>query len=236
MNTLVFNSIFINQNSFKMTSKKSFSEIETLERYRIALENVVKQTELFTAMSNFGYDAETIALGQQKYDQCRHIYDLNKTEDQESKDAYAAFESKFNQLVEDYKLHRKKAKIVFRKEAGIIIKLKLDGQVPTSYLKFMEVMKVFYKILLEDVSLQTEVGSLNISLEQLTAAKALLDEVDAARVDYLREVGESQDATKQKDASFAEIDDWMHEFYAVSHIALEDNPQLLEALGVFVRS
>ena len=219
-----------------MTKQKNLSEIETLERYRIAFENVVKQAEIVSVMAEFGYDSEAIAFGKQKYDNCRLIYDHNQKEDQETTDAYTFFENKRDQLIEDYRLHRKKAKIVFRKDAGILVKLQLNGQVPKSYLKFMEVMKVFYKILLEDVSLQTAVASLNISLEQLTAAKALLDEVDAARVEYLREVGESQDATKQKDAVFAEIDDWMHEFYAVSHIALEDNPQLLEALGLFVRS
>jgi hypothetical protein len=54
--------------------------------------------------------------------------------------------------------------------------------------------------------------------------------------DYLREKGESQDSTKAKDAAFAKLDDWMSEFYAVAKIALEDNPQLLESLGKFVRS
>ena len=53
---------------------------------------------------------------------------------------------------------------------------------------------------------------------------------------YLKEKGESQDATKIKDEVFAKLDDWMSEFYAVAKIALEDNPQLLESLGKLVRS
>ena len=53
---------------------------------------------------------------------------------------------------------------------------------------------------------------------------------------YLREKGESQDATKLKDAPFIELEDWMREFYTVAKIALKDNPQLLESLGKFVRS
>ncbi len=39
-----------------------------------------------------------------------------------------------------------------------------------------------------------------------------------------------------KDAAFAKIDDWMSEFYAEAKIELEDNPQLLEALGKTVKS
>ena len=50
------------------------------------------------------------------------------------------------------------------------------------------------------------------------------------------EKGETQNATKVKDQAFTAIEKWMRKFYAVANIALEDNPQLLESLGVFVRS
>jgi hypothetical protein len=60
--------------------------------------------------------------------------------------------------------------------------------------------------------------------------------LEAARSFYLIEKGESQDSTKIKDAAFYKIDDWMSEFYAVAKIGLEDNPQLLEALGKIVRN
>ena len=69
----------------------------------------------------------------------------------------------------------------------------------------------------------------------MTAANALIPEVEAARAAYLKEKGESQDATTIKDTAFAKLDDWMSEFYAVARIALEDNPQLLEALGLIVK-
>ena len=219
-----------------MTKQRNLSEIELLEQYRIAFENVLSQAEIARVMAEFGYDAETIAIGKLKYEQCRAIYDFNKREDQETSDAYEVFETKRDKLIENYRLHRKKAKIIFRKEAGLLLKLQLHGNIPNSYLKFIEMMKVFYTALLEDESLQMAVAALNMGVEELTAARSMIGEVESARVSYLREEGESQDATKQKDASFNKIDDWMHDFYAVARIALEENPQLLEALGLFVRS
>jgi len=77
---------------------------------------------------------------------------------------------------------------------------------------------------------------LKISLEELNATQAQIGELKTTRASYRREVGESQEATKKKDAAFAKIDDWMSEFYAVARIALEDQPQLLEALGKVVKS
>jgi hypothetical protein len=52
----------------------------------------------------------------------------------------------------------------------------------------------------------------------------------------LREVGESEDLTQQKDGAFSKLDEWMSEFYAVAKIALEDHPQLLESLGKSIKS
>ncbi|WP_439182311.1 hypothetical protein [Carboxylicivirga taeanensis] len=58
----------------------------------------------------------------------------------------------------------------------------------------------------------------------------------AKRTTYLLEVGESEAATKAKDEALGKLDRWMSEFYAVARIALEDQPQLLEALGKAVKS
>ncbi len=219
-----------------MTTSKKPTEIELLERYRVAFENVEKQSEIATIMAEFGYNAETIAAGKQTYEQCRTLYDKNQTEGQETNEAYAVFDEKRDQLTETYKLHRKKTKIVFRKDPGTLQKLQIDGQIPRSYLKLMESIKVFYQGLSADADLQNKLAGLKMDASQINAAMALIAEVEAARVEYLREVGESQDATKQKDAAFAEIDDWMRDFYAVARIALEDHPQLLETLGILVRS
>ncbi len=70
----------------------------------------------------------------------------------------------------------------------------------------------------------------------MTAANALLVEVEGARGTYLKEQGESQDATHNKNSVFDQLEDWMKEFYAVAKIALEDRPQLAESLGRLVRN
>lgn len=48
--------------------------------------------------------------------------------------------------------------------------------------------------------------------------------------------GENQQATKDKDKAFADLEKWVSEFYSIARIALEDKPQLLESLKKFVRS
>ncbi|GEO24030.1 hypothetical protein [Cyclobacterium qasimii] len=55
-------------------------------------------------------------------------------------------------------------------------------------------------------------------MDDLNAVMAMILDIERAHPSYMREKGESQDATKTKETSFAKIDDWMRAFYAVAKI------------------
>jgi len=219
-----------------MTTLRKASEAQALENYRVALENVEIQPEIAAQMADFGYDAEKIAEGKALLTNTRQKFDFNKQETQETVVARAAFEEKLAALNGVYKPHRKKAKVVFRYDDTILKNLALSGAMPLAYIQRMETIKTFYNGLQADSALLNRLLIFKVTPEDVAAALVLITETEAARSAYLIEVGESQDATKIKDAAFANIDLWMRDFYAVAKIALEDHPQLLEAVSLFVRS
>ena len=219
-----------------MATKRTLSEAETLEQYRVALENTESQTEIATIMAEFGYDETLLTEGKTLLTKTREAFEFNKKEDDETTESYSNFTSLKENLAKTYSLHRKKAKVIFRKEPTILSRLALTGSLPSAYIKWLETVKKFYAVASEDTAIQTKLVRLKITLEEINGTTALITNLEEARATYLREKGESQDATKAKDKAFAEIDDWMSEFYAVAKIALEDNPQLLESIGKFVRS
>ncbi|PKQ66672.1 hypothetical protein BZG01_10370 [Labilibaculum manganireducens] len=218
-----------------MATRPKNSEADTLELYRVALENAETQSEIATVMAELGYDSAKITEGKTLLTETRSAYDFNKTEDDESSAASAAFSDKKAELEKVFKLQRKKAKVIFRNDSLTADKLAISGEMPRTYIKWLEAAKKFYSVATTDTAIQTKLARLAITADSLTAANTLITELEAARAEYLKEVGESQDATKAKDAAFAKMDDWMSEFYAVARIGLEDNPQLLEALGKVVR-
>jgi hypothetical protein len=219
-----------------MSTRERITEVATLERYRVALENAECQPEIAKIMIEFGYDSNVITQGKELFTITRQAYDMNVKEDDESSLAYSNLTGKRNLLEDTYSLHRKKAKVVFRKDPITMQKLSIDGSIPRAYVRWLETVKKFYSEVLSDNEVQTKLSRLKLTAEDLNAANTLISELEAARSEYLKEKGESQDSTKQKDAAFATLDDWMSEFYAVARIALEDNLQLLEALGVLVRN
>lgn len=218
-----------------MASRTKLTDSETLELYRVALENAELQPEIATIMADLGYDSAKIAEGKALLTETRTAYDANKTEDDETSAAYADFSGKKEQLEDVFNIHRKKAKVVFRNDSLTADKLAITGVMPRTYIKWLEAAKKFYSVASTDVDIQSKLARLKISADDITAANTLISELETARAVYLKEKGESQDATKMKDTAFAKIDDWMSEFYAVAKIGLEDNPQLLEALGKTIR-
>ena len=219
-----------------MPLKKNQTEAEALEQYRVSFENVEKQPEIATIMAEFGYDETLLTEGKTLLTKTRQAFDFNKKEDDETSEAYKNFTELKENLAKTYTLHRKKGKVIFRKEPTTLSKLALTGSLPTAYIKWLETVKKFYTVAAADSDVQSKLVRLKITTEEINGTIELITNLELARAEYLREKGESQDSTKSKDKAFGEIDDWMSEFYAVAKIALEDNPQLLESLGKFVRS
>ena len=218
-----------------MGTRPKISEAKTLEQYRVTFENTESQPQIASTMAEYGYDSAKVAEGKSLYETTRQSFDSNQTETDEATTAYALFETKKDQLDDIYSAHRKKAKVIFRDDSVTADKLEISVSMPVAYVKWLETVRKFYKISIADTEIQTKLSRLKITTDDLNAANALIPEVETLRAAYLKEKGESQDATTIKDTAFANLDDWMSEFYAVAKIAMEDNPQLLEALGLVVK-
>ena len=219
-----------------MTSRPKTSEAKTLEQYRVTFENAALQPQIATTLAEYGYDAPTMAEGKVLYNLTRKAYDSNKAETDEATEAYANFASLKEQLEDLYGAHRKKAKVVFKNDAITANKLGVTSSVPEVYVNWIETVRKFYSVAIAEPEIQTKLSRLKITLSDLNETQALIPQVEALRVAYLKEKGESQDATTLKDNAFSKLDTWMSEFYAVAKIAMEDHPQLLEALGLIVKN
>lgn len=219
-----------------MSSRLKRSEASQLERYRVSLENVRQHPEIAATLAEFGYDLTVIAEGQTLFNETRGEYDTNKIEKEEKLASYKTFAQTENTLDKAYTLHRKKAKIVFAKELVVLSKLEIDKAIPDNYIEWLETVKIFYTTISDDEALQQKLARLKVPAEEITLTSEIIASLEQARAEYLRERGESQAATKKKKESFKKINEWMSEFYAVAKIAFEDTPQLLEVLGVYVKS
>src|SRR5690554_5646085 len=212
------------------------SEAEILDQYRIALHNARHQAAIAEILNEFGYGPDALAEGDAKLAAARSAFDGNRTEKSEASAAHHVFTTKKDQLIDRYALDRRKARAAFSKDPVTAKQLAIVGNMPRSFIRGLEAARTFYSVSLADPVIQGRLARLKITPEHLSQAATSLGEVETARAIYFKELGEAQHATKLKDQAFAEIDDWMKEFYAIAKIALEESPQLVESLGRLVRS
>lgn len=218
-----------------MKTRQKTSALQIMERYRVALENASTQPEIAKQLTEIGYTPDVIQVGKDKYSTAMHAYNENKREDDETSEARQKFLNLKDLILGTYTIHRKKSKVIFKNDSLTLGKLALTGSMPEAYVEVVDTISKFYSTALSDNSIIDKLRMLAITPEQLQEASNNIKEMEKSRADYLREVGESQDATKIKDAALLDLSHWMSNFYAVAKIALEDRPQLLEALGLSVR-
>ena len=64
----------------------------------------------------------------------------------------------------------------------------------------------------------------------------MVNQVVKAQAIQLKEMGEAQSATLAKDQAMKALDEWVSGLRAVARIAITDEPQHLEALGIMIPS
>ncbi|MFJ1431375.1 hypothetical protein ACILE2_11335 [Capnocytophaga canimorsus] len=212
------------------------SNEQMLQNFGAMFENLSKEGDLKTELAEYGYDDAKIAEGKALYDEARKTFDANIKETREETSASLAFQEKYQNVQKKYSTHRKKARIVFEDNEEALRQLKLKGSAARAIAASMEEMRAFYQLLDTTPNLLTPLKQLKINEEDVKNQLQELPEVEKAYATYLQEKGESQQATRDKNKAFETLDKWVSKFHKVAKIALEDRPQLLEALGKFVRS
>lgn len=215
---------------------KSVSELQILENYRVAFQNVEEQPEIKSEMEEYGYDAQKINQGKALFEVALRLFNQNKQETEEEKQAYAKFSNAYQQVAAIYKKHRKIVKVVLLHHEELASAFRVKKAEAHAYLQWMNDTETFYNEIKKDSEVKAKLTQFKITDKIADEQLQKLEEVKLLRAKYEKEKGESQQATKDKNVAFHAISDWMREFYAVAKIALDEKPQLLESIAKFVRS
>ncbi len=218
-----------------MTSHSNNSESDTLTKYALSLENVKNQPIIAEEMAACGYDTVKIKEGEELLADCTQDVEAQEKESGEATQASSSFHEAEADLGTLYRQHRKRAKVVFMNDAVTLQILGLMGVVPNAYAKWVDAMRIFYRGLKNNPEMLAKLARFKITITDVDAALALITDLETKYAAYKKEEGEAEDSTSVKDLAYQKIHDWMSEFYATAQIALEDHPQLLEALGIVVR-
>ena len=203
---------------------------ELMESAQIKIENTRNQPVIKENMSRLGYDEEKLKKGEACLEAARSAYNFKKHEDYETKEVSIKFKTLKEAISEQYREHREIAKVLFKDTPDRLLRLGINGKVPDAYVKWLETVNTFYTVSGVDIQIKDALATMSVTTEQINKQKTDLVELEKEHIDFVRERGESQDATAQKNKAFDDLKDWLSNFKAIAKIALKEHPQLLEAL------
>jgi len=188
------------------------------------------------AMAGVGYDEAAFQRGRALRDAFAAAVQARQSEFGEQitatealSDAWDAFHN------QTYMPHVTIARIVFDRD-GTIQRLGIDGDRPDAFDAYLQEARRFYDTIAGDASLQRALAERGVDEATVSTARADLDELEALDQAQEREKAEAQQATRTRNTARRPFADWMADFQKFAQVALADQPDLLEQLGLTVRS
>jgi len=210
--------------------KTSFADF--FAKAAIILTNAQANPDIAAALDALGYDAAAIQAGQNLLTTAQTLYDAQIKEYGEQHAATQAFLEAFSQADKSYTTIRRLAAVVFKGDAQHQTDLRLSERKPQVFNPWYQQARHFYATLLADAAAQTQLARYKITPASLQAAQSQAEQAMALNSVQEQEKGEAQNTTQHRDEAIEALDDWLSDFKTVAKIALEDTPQLLEALNL----
>lgn len=203
---------------------------------QVMIENSLSDSEIRQALAVYGYTEETLTSGKNLYEKAEALQNAQKKEYGEQVAATAELDTVWEQAEEQYMKTLKIARVAFRDSVKADKSTMLYGDRKRSLSGWLEQAKAFYANILKDADLINLISAYGYTPEKLGQESALIDQVIAKHFAQKKETGEAQEATETRDKALDALAKWVSNLRAVAKVALMDNPQQLEKLGILART
>ena len=214
-------------------ARKTIAQI--LEEQRVLIFNSSKP-EIAPLLEGMGTDAANLKKGITIYNTVITLSEKQKKERQEESLAYDNFYELKGECKAVAKRNFRLIKLGSRADGDLQNRLKIFTPKAKGIEEWiMQVSDIYNGVLNEPAFLaalakyKITPASLNKDIKQLESLKKLRNEV-------MSEKGQAQEATRLRNVKMEELEDYCYELKTIAMLELENQPQLLEMLGILVRS
>jgi hypothetical protein len=201
----------------------------------LMIQNAFSDPVIKTAISGFGYHEEKFMAGKKLYDEAMDLQNLQKMKYGERVAATAGFYSAWKTMNKQYMKALKIARIVFKDDAKADKALMLQGERKQSFSGWLEQAQIFYENLLNNTDLLSPFSEYGYSAESLRQEYEFLKQVAGKNAIQKKLMGEARETAELRDKKLNELAGWIADLRVVAKVALEDDPQQLEKLGIVVK-
>ena len=199
---------------------------------QLAVENTLKDQDVLTELTLFGYDEAKLNVGKRLYEEAQALVNQQKVEYGEQYQATQVLHQAKEKADKVYTRTLKIARIALRGNVQAHTALILGGPRKRSLAGWLAQAQAFYANLRADADLIAQMANFGYDQAKLEAEQALVLAVLQADQTQQKEMGEARQATKLRDAKLDEMDEWMLDFITIVRVALEEEPEKLATLGI----
>ncbi|MCG8412357.1 MAG: hypothetical protein MI739_13850 [Bacteroidales bacterium] len=208
---------------------------ELIKKSELALENA-KHPDVYSKLSLFGFTNEKLATDRLFVDEAKKCVLNFQREYGESDSAYQAMSDTKKLCHNVYMTHVRIARVALRDEKAGWTELAIDGRRKYSIADYLIQADTFYINLLANDNFKQKMAVFGQTEESLTEGKALVEKLKQAYAKYKKEKGEAEKSTELKLKAADKLADWYSCFRKIAKVALNNDPQMLETLGILARS
>jgi hypothetical protein len=203
---------------------------------QIAITNLRTSPELQIALATYGYTAERISQGEMLHNTAKMHYQQKITAYGGLRTSADALNTAEQQAQEQYIRHIKLARLVLENDHGALQALHLIGKRKLNLASWLVQAQQFYTAALQDGMIMAKLAAFGLNVDELQIGAQRIEDVTAQYAARYHHKGLAQQTTRVRNQALSELDTWMRDLKVVARIALRDCPQLLEQLGMLVRS
>ena len=219
------------------SAKSYYRPIEDRLRFsRVAIDGALANSDIQTALSEFGYDEQKLKEGRALLDEATESVNQHKIKYGEQYESTKEINDAVETADSAYKKALTVARIALKGEKKAEAALYLSGRRFQSYSRWLAMVQQFFDNLLSNPDWIKKMEKYKFDQARLKAGKGLVETVKDLEIKQTQKKGEAQDHTKAREKKLDELDEWVSDFKDISFAALDERPQLLEKLGFVIPS
>lgn len=207
---------------------------QTLEEQRVLIFNSSKP-EIAPLLAGMGVDAAHLMIGEELYNSVIALSKKQKKEYQEESLAYDNYHELKGECKAVFKRNFRFIKLGSRADGDLQNRLKLFTPRAKGIEEWIMQTNDIYNGVLNEPIFLAALLKYKITPESLSNDGTQLDSLKDLRNEAMSEKGQAQEATRLRNAKMEELEDYCYELKTIALSELEEQPQLLEMLGILVR-
>jgi hypothetical protein len=188
------------------------------------------------AVALFGYNGAKLNEGKAILSEAGTLYEAQQREFGEVSGAQDQFRKLREQSNEAYISMLVIARVAFKNSVQAATTLELNGERASNFGGWLKQTRNFYRALLANAEWRAVMNSYGQTGEKITGALQTVDAVNLSAEQVKKAMGDARNATYLRDLKFEELLEWLKDYDNITRIALAGSPQLLEKLGIVVKS